>query len=274
MGDPLLKAYSVLMLDEVHERTAQIDIIMGKNKFFFRIRIDRNWFVFSGSGSGSRDVWVWQKLTLFPVILLPNFSLMLFVLALGCEILKKGEKKEKLLCGRWHSPDPDTGGYASACTLKIRIRIYFYRFPILTIRIRTNKARYTGCKYYLQSHNPTIVPFVNKKFDPKTCDPETLGLLITGRDFQENLTQLFHLTVDLADWILSGSVFWVWQNDGGSASVLINFIFLDYFIFSIDYVGNFQCCGSGSGADPDLVGYPSLEVQDPDPYPDPQHWYF
>jgi len=31
MGDPLLKPYSVLVLDEVHERTAQIDIIMGKN---------------------------------------------------------------------------------------------------------------------------------------------------------------------------------------------------------------------------------------------------
>jgi HrpA-like RNA helicase len=29
MGDPLLKNYSVLVLDEVHERTAQIDIIMG-----------------------------------------------------------------------------------------------------------------------------------------------------------------------------------------------------------------------------------------------------
>jgi len=49
MGDPLLKSYSVLMLDEVHERTAQIDIIMGKNKFLFRIRMDRHRFVFSGS---------------------------------------------------------------------------------------------------------------------------------------------------------------------------------------------------------------------------------
>ena len=29
MGDPLLSNYSVIMLDEVHERTAQIDIIMG-----------------------------------------------------------------------------------------------------------------------------------------------------------------------------------------------------------------------------------------------------
>jgi hypothetical protein len=35
MGDPLLKAYSVLMLDEVHERTAQIDIIMGRKQCFF-----------------------------------------------------------------------------------------------------------------------------------------------------------------------------------------------------------------------------------------------
>jgi ATP-dependent RNA helicase DDX35 len=42
MGDPLLKSYSVLMLDEVHERTAQIDIIMGRNQFFFRIRMDRH----------------------------------------------------------------------------------------------------------------------------------------------------------------------------------------------------------------------------------------
>ncbi len=32
MGDPLLKSYSVLMLDEVHERTAQIDIIMGRKQ--------------------------------------------------------------------------------------------------------------------------------------------------------------------------------------------------------------------------------------------------
>ena len=29
IGDPLLSDYSVIMLDEVHERTAQIDIIMG-----------------------------------------------------------------------------------------------------------------------------------------------------------------------------------------------------------------------------------------------------
>ncbi len=55
MGDPLLKAYSVLMLDEVHERTAQIDIIMGRKQCFFRFHVDRHRFVFSGSGSGSRD---------------------------------------------------------------------------------------------------------------------------------------------------------------------------------------------------------------------------
>ena len=29
IGDPLLSDYSVIMLDEVHERTAQTDIIMG-----------------------------------------------------------------------------------------------------------------------------------------------------------------------------------------------------------------------------------------------------
>jgi len=40
MGDPLLKAYSVLMLDEVHERTAQIDILMGLLKKVLRKRRD------------------------------------------------------------------------------------------------------------------------------------------------------------------------------------------------------------------------------------------
>ena len=29
MGDPLLKSYCVIVLDEAHERTAQIDIVMG-----------------------------------------------------------------------------------------------------------------------------------------------------------------------------------------------------------------------------------------------------
>ena len=29
MGDPLLKSYCVLILDEAHERKAQIDIVMG-----------------------------------------------------------------------------------------------------------------------------------------------------------------------------------------------------------------------------------------------------
>jgi ATP-dependent RNA helicase DDX35 len=40
LGDPLLKAYSVLILDEVHERTAQIDIIMGLLKKVMRKRRD------------------------------------------------------------------------------------------------------------------------------------------------------------------------------------------------------------------------------------------
>lgn len=40
MGDPLLKSYSVIMLDEVHERTAQIDIIMGLMKKILRKRRD------------------------------------------------------------------------------------------------------------------------------------------------------------------------------------------------------------------------------------------
>jgi len=46
MGDPLLKPYSVLVLDEVHERTAQIDIIMGKatlvNLFSLLLFLSRN----------------------------------------------------------------------------------------------------------------------------------------------------------------------------------------------------------------------------------------
>jgi len=40
MGDPLLSQYSVLMLDEVHERTSQIDIIMGLVKKVMRRRRD------------------------------------------------------------------------------------------------------------------------------------------------------------------------------------------------------------------------------------------
>lgn len=40
MGDPLLKPYSVLVLDEVHERTAQIDIIMGLLKKILKRRRD------------------------------------------------------------------------------------------------------------------------------------------------------------------------------------------------------------------------------------------
>jgi len=38
MGDPLLSQYSVIVLDEVHERTAQIDIIMGLIKKIIRRR--------------------------------------------------------------------------------------------------------------------------------------------------------------------------------------------------------------------------------------------
>lgn len=40
MADPLLSGYSVIMLDEVHERTAQIDIIMGLLKKILRKRED------------------------------------------------------------------------------------------------------------------------------------------------------------------------------------------------------------------------------------------
>ena len=40
MGDPLLTNYSVIMLDEVHERTAQIDIIMGLLKKILKRRRD------------------------------------------------------------------------------------------------------------------------------------------------------------------------------------------------------------------------------------------
>eukprot|EP00088_Acartia_fossae_P056841 TRINITY_DN6624_c0_g1_i2.p1 TRINITY_DN6624_c0_g1~~TRINITY_DN6624_c0_g1_i2.p1 ORF type:complete len:603 (-),score=122.07 TRINITY_DN6624_c0_g1_i2:78-1886(-) len=40
MGDPLLSSYSVIMLDEVHERTCQIDIIMGLLKKVLKRRRD------------------------------------------------------------------------------------------------------------------------------------------------------------------------------------------------------------------------------------------
>ena len=40
LGDPLLSMYSVLMLDEVHERTASIDIIMGLLKKVMKRRRD------------------------------------------------------------------------------------------------------------------------------------------------------------------------------------------------------------------------------------------
>ena len=38
MGDPLLTNYSVLVLDEVHERTMLTDIIMGLLKKILRVR--------------------------------------------------------------------------------------------------------------------------------------------------------------------------------------------------------------------------------------------
>merc|ERR1719264_1595969 len=40
MGDPLLSNYSVIMLDEVHERTVEVDIIMGLIKRVLRKRSD------------------------------------------------------------------------------------------------------------------------------------------------------------------------------------------------------------------------------------------
>ncbi len=40
LGDPLLQGYAAIMLDEVHERTAQIDIIMGLLKKVLRKRRD------------------------------------------------------------------------------------------------------------------------------------------------------------------------------------------------------------------------------------------
>ena len=49
MGDPLLKNYSVLILDEAHERTAQIDIIMGLLKKVLRKRRDLRLIVSSAT---------------------------------------------------------------------------------------------------------------------------------------------------------------------------------------------------------------------------------
>lgn len=37
MGDPLLKSYSAIMLDEVHERTLYTDILMGLMKKILRV---------------------------------------------------------------------------------------------------------------------------------------------------------------------------------------------------------------------------------------------
>ena len=49
MGDPLLNNYSVIMLDEVHERTAQIDIIMGLLKKILKRRRDLKLIVSSAT---------------------------------------------------------------------------------------------------------------------------------------------------------------------------------------------------------------------------------
>ena len=39
MADPLLSAYSVIMLDEVHERTLFIDVIMGLMKKILKVSL-------------------------------------------------------------------------------------------------------------------------------------------------------------------------------------------------------------------------------------------
>jgi HrpA-like RNA helicase len=39
LADPLLRQYSVIMLDEVHERTLNTDIVMGLMKKILRVRI-------------------------------------------------------------------------------------------------------------------------------------------------------------------------------------------------------------------------------------------
>lgn len=38
MADPLLKSYSVIMLDEVHERTLYTDILMGLMKKILKVQ--------------------------------------------------------------------------------------------------------------------------------------------------------------------------------------------------------------------------------------------
>ena len=55
MADPLLNNYSVIMLDEAHERTAQTDIIMGLLKKVLRKRRDLRLIVSSATVRNSAD---------------------------------------------------------------------------------------------------------------------------------------------------------------------------------------------------------------------------
>ena len=49
MGDPLLKSYSVIILDEAHERTVSTDILMGLMKKILRKRRDLRLIVSSAT---------------------------------------------------------------------------------------------------------------------------------------------------------------------------------------------------------------------------------
>ena len=40
MADPLLRGYSVIMLDEVHERTLYTDVVLGLMKKIIKVSID------------------------------------------------------------------------------------------------------------------------------------------------------------------------------------------------------------------------------------------